>query len=92
MLDLQNNQYSQTILKKNIYAVNLIEILKTQKIDSEFAVKYLLQKKYQLTRLEELITPKIVVYYQPHILESELNKQILEYDSDQDSMNFEEND
>lgn len=92
MLDLQNNQYSQSILKKYIYAVNLIEILKTQKIDAEFAVKYLLQKKYQLTRVEELITPKIVVYYQPHILETELNKQMLEYDSDQDSINFDEND
>jgi hypothetical protein len=92
MLDLQNNQYSQTILKKHIYEINLLDILKTQKIDAEFAVKYLLQKKYQLTRLEELITPKIVVYYQPHLLENELNKQMLEYDSDQDSMNFEEND
>ena len=90
MLDLQNNQYSQTILKKNIYAVNLIEILKTQKINADFAVKYLLQKKYQLTRLEQLITAKIVLYYQPHILEKELNEKMLEYDSDQDSLNFEE--
>ena len=90
MLDLQNKQYSPSILKKHIYAINLIEILKTQKINADFAVKYLLQKKYQLTRSEELITPKIVLYYQPHILEKELNEKMLEYDSDQDSLNFEE--
>jgi hypothetical protein len=90
MLDLQNNQYSTTILKKNIYAINLIDLLKTQKIDADFAVKYLLQKKYQLTPKEQLITPKIVVYFQPHILESEINKKLMDYDSDQDSVNFEE--
>ena len=88
-LDLQNNQYSQEILKKNIYAINLIELLKTQKIDANFAVKYLLQKKYQLKKEEQIITSKIVLHFQPHILEEELNKLIANYDSDNDSFTFE---
>jgi len=87
--DLQNNNYSQEILKKNIYAINLIELLKTQKIDANFAVKYLLQKKYQLLKEENIITSKIVLHFQPHILEEELNKLIADYDSDNDSFTFE---
>lgn len=90
MLDLQKKQYSQTILKKHIYEINLLDLLKTQKIDADFAVKYLLQNKYQLTNAEQFITIKIVLHYQPHIQESELNKKLTEYDSDQDSINFEE--
>lgn len=88
-LDLKNNYFSQEILKKNIYALNLIELLKTQKIDADFAVKYLLQKKYQLTKEEQFITPKIVLHFQPHISKEELNKKIEEYDSDNDSFHFE---
>jgi hypothetical protein len=67
MLDLYNNQYTSDILLKNIYALNLIDILKTQKLSMFFIVKYILNNKYQLTKEEENITPKMVIYYQPHI-------------------------
>ena len=36
MLDLYNNKYNRHDLKENIYAVKLIDILKTQKIDVNF--------------------------------------------------------
>ena len=88
MLDLNNNQYNQETLKKYIYAVSLVDILKTQKVDADFAAKYLLQTKYQLTKEESFITPKIVLHFQPHICEEELYKKIIEYDSDDDSINF----
>jgi hypothetical protein len=42
MLDLYNNKYDRTTLKENIYAVKLIDILKTQTIDVKFAVRYIL--------------------------------------------------
>ena len=48
MLDLYNNKYNRHDLKENIYAVKLIDILKTQKIDVIFAVRYILNVKYQL--------------------------------------------
>jgi hypothetical protein len=89
MLDLYNNQYEQEILKKHIYAISLVDILKTQKIDADFAVKYLLQPKYQLTKEESIITPKIVLHYQQHIMKEELYKKIIDYNSeDDDSIHF----
>ena len=86
MLDLYNNKYEYEILKNNIYELNLIDILKTQKIDAVFAIKYILNKKYQLLKEENLITPKIVLFYQPHISVKELKEALICYDSDNDSV------
>jgi hypothetical protein len=88
MLDLYHKQYDQETLKKHIYAVSLVDILKTQKIDAEFAVKYLLQPQYQLTKEESFISAKIVLHYQPHITREELYKKIIEYDSKDDDIFF----
>ena len=56
MLDLYNKQYDMQTLKENIYAHNIWDILKTQCLTKEFCVKYILNKKYQLTEEEEKIT------------------------------------
>jgi hypothetical protein len=89
MLDLYNNKYDRSTLKKNIYAVKLIDILKTQTIDLQFAVRYILNKKYQLHK-EDNITSPLVLKYQPHIKYEDLQKALLDYDSDDDSVdNFE---
>ena len=66
MLDLYNNKYDLEILKQNIYAVNLIDILKTQTLTSDFVQKYILNKNFQLTKEEEDITIMDVIKYQPH--------------------------
>jgi hypothetical protein len=90
MLDLYNQQYDRETLKKHIYAVSLVDILKTQKIDATFAVRYLLNPNYQFKPEESIITPKIVLHYQPHISEEELLREIIDYESDDDSVaNFE---
>ena len=89
MLDLYNNKYDRNTLKKNIYAVKLIDILKTQTIDVNFAVRYILNKKYQI-HIEDNITSPIVLKYQPHIRYEDLQKALLDYESDDDSIeNFE---
>jgi len=89
MLDLYNNKYDRNTLKKNIYAVKLIDILKTQIIDINFAVRYILNKKYQLHK-EDNITAPLVLKYQPHIKYEDLQKALLDYESDDDSVdNFE---
>ena len=67
MLDLYNNKYDRETLKSNIYAVNLLDILKTQKLDLTFVVRYILQKKYWLVR-EDSITIYEVIKYQPHFI------------------------
>jgi hypothetical protein len=91
MIDLFSKQYDRETLKKHIYAIKLIDILKTQKIDVTFAVRYILNTKYQLHE-EDNITAPVVLQYQPHITYKSLQKELLNYDSDQDSVdNFDEN-
>jgi hypothetical protein len=72
MLDLYNNKYDLEILKQNIYAVNLIDILKTQTLTSDFVQKYILNKNFQLTKEEEEITIVDVIQYQPHLSNTHL--------------------
>lgn len=86
MMDLKNRKYDRDTLKNNIYLFNLCDILKTQKIDVSFAVRYLLNPKYQLEENEKSITPKMVLQYQPHITKVELVEEMLSYDSDDDSV------
>jgi hypothetical protein len=90
MIDLYNNKYDRQTLKDNIYAVKLIDILKTQIIDITFAVRYILNKKYQLQHEVELINFGTVLKYQPHITFDSLYYAYNNYDSDNDSIdNFE---
>jgi len=86
MLDLYNNKYDRQTLKDNIYAVKLIDVLKTQNIDVTFAVRYLLNDKYYLDDTDEKITSKMILFYQPHILKKDLFNEILRYNSDDDSI------
>ena len=85
MLDLYNKKYDRKTLKENIYAVKLIDILKTQKIDVQFAVRYILNKKYQLLDEDNLIAND-VLRFQRHINYEELQKALADYDSDDDSV------
>ena len=90
MLDLYKNKYDRETLKKYIYAVNLIDILKTQILDVTFVVRYILNSKYHFSKEDELITSKMIFLYQPHITNQELLKGLYFYDSDDDSVdNFE---
>ena len=81
-LDLYNNTYDRETLKKNIYAIDFFDILKTQKLDVSFVTKYILNKNYQMTKEEETITIDIVLQYQTHLLRKDLEQ----YDSDDDSI------
>lgn len=65
--DLYNNQYDYETLKTNIYAVSLFDILKTQKLNAEFCVKYILNENFQLSEEDQNITLDMVLIYQPHI-------------------------
>jgi len=91
MLDLYNNQYDRNILKQHIYEISFIDVLKTQKLDVSFIVQYILNPKYQLCDNEKTITNNMILQYQTHITENELNNGLIQYDSDNDSidLNFE---
>ena len=85
MLDLYNTKYDRKTLKENIYAVKLIDILKTQTIDVSFAVRYILNKKYQLLEEDNLVAND-VLRFQKHITYNELQNALENYDSDDDSV------
>jgi hypothetical protein len=85
MLNLKEYQYDRQTLKNNIYAVDLFELLKTQHIDVTFAVRYLLNKNYDIDDKYN-ITPSLIVYYQPHITLQSILFETLRYESDDDSI------
>jgi hypothetical protein len=85
MLDLYNKQYDRKTLKEHIYEVKLIDIIKTQKIDVTFAVRYILNAKYQVHEDDNIIAP-MIIKYQPHITYEELQNALVNYDSDDDSV------
>ena len=70
--DLYKNQYNYEILKANIYAVSLMDILKTQVLTSDFCIKYILNPKFHLSESDKTITIHHVLQYQPHITFDEL--------------------
>lgn len=86
MIDLYNNKYDRQTLKDHIYAVKLLDILKTQTIDVTFAVRYILNKNYQFDDDDEKITPTDVLFYQPHITKTSLILEMFKYRRDDDSV------
>jgi len=82
MLDLYNNKYDRETLKKHIYEVKLIDILKTQTLDISFIVRYILSDLYQLHEEDKKITVNTVLKYQKHISKNELMAELLTYNSD----------
>jgi hypothetical protein len=65
--NLYTNQYDSETLKANIYAVSLLDILKTQRLTVDFCVKYILNETFQLLEEEQCINIEIVKKYQNHI-------------------------
>jgi len=86
MLDLYEKKYDRQTLKDHIYAIDFFDVLRTQTIDATFAVRYILNKKYDLEDKYKIITPELVVRLQPHIKLQELIIEIFNYDSDDDSV------
>jgi hypothetical protein len=86
MIDLYNNKYDRQTLKDNIYDVKLVDILKTQKLDVTFVVRYILNNKYQVSKEDEAITIEIVLKYQPHLSGPQLMIALDLYEDDDDSV------
>jgi hypothetical protein len=86
MLDLYNNKYDRKTLKEHIYDLKLSDILKTQTLDITFIVRYILSDLYQLDDEDRRIDVDMVIKYQPHIQKEELMELLMNYDSDEDSV------
>ena len=76
--DLYKNQYDYETLKTNIYVVSLLDILKTQKLEVEFCVKYILNSDFQFLEEDQQITIETVKQFQPHILRDDLIREQVE--------------
>ena len=66
---LYKKKYDYETLKTNIYVVSLLDILKSQKLTSDFCVKYILNKNFQFSKEEEDINIQTIKKYQPHLLD-----------------------
>jgi len=75
--DLYNNQYDYTTLKTNIYAVSLLDILKTQRLTAEFCVKYILNEDFQILDEDQNISLDMVKKYQQHITDADLESSMI---------------
>jgi len=82
MLDLYNTKYDMKTLEKYIHQVKLIDILKTQIIDIDFAVRFILNSKYQIHEDDNIMAPDIIKY-QPHISYEDLQKALQHDDEDE---------
>jgi len=61
-IDLTTQKYPINDLIWNIYALDFLEVLRTQHLTEEFTVDYILNKDYQMTELEQMITIKTVLH------------------------------
>ena len=86
MLDLYNNKYDRKTLKDHIYELKLTDILKTQILDMTFIVRYILSDLYQFDDEDRSIDVDMVIKYQPHIDREKLMELLLNYNSDNDSI------
>jgi len=86
MLDLYNKKYDRNTLKENIYSLKLIDILKSQDLDLSFVVRYILSDLYQLHEEDMRISIEDVLKYQPHIKRVQLELALINFDSDDDSV------
>lgn len=84
-IDLENKKYDREALKSMIFAVKRGDILKTQVLDVTFVVRYILNEKYRIYKNDD-ITIYDICKYQPHILMCDLQKELIDYDSDDDSV------
>lgn len=85
VIDIFHKQYDHETLKMNIYSLNLWDILHYQKIDAVFAVRYILNRRYQMSESEHFITKEDVLFLQPHIFKEELEKELKRYLPSHDS-------
>jgi hypothetical protein len=70
--ELYKRKYDYETLKTNIYVVSLLDILKSQKLTSEFCVKYILNKDFQFSKEEQEINIQTIKKYQPHLLDIDM--------------------
>lgn len=70
--DLDSKQYDIDTLIKNINSLNLLKIVRKQKLTLDFIKNYILNDEYQCTPEEQYIDKNFVLQYQHHINSEDL--------------------
>ena len=85
---LKNNSSSKNPqqIEANKQLQDAIDLLKTQILDMSFIVRYILSDLYQFTDEDRDIDVDMVIKYQPHIQREKLMISLLNYNSDDDSV------
>ena len=65
--DLDSKQYDMETLIKNINSLNLLKIIRKQKLTLDFIKNYILNDEYQCTPEEQYIDKNFILQYQPRI-------------------------
>ena len=65
--NLDSKQYDMETLIKNINSLNLLKIVRKQKLTLDFIKNYILNDEYQCTPEEQYIDKNFILQYQPHI-------------------------
>jgi len=71
-LDLYSVQYDMETLARNINSLNLLKIVRLQKLTIQFINDYILNPEYQVTSEEQYINIDFVLQYQKHISRDDL--------------------
>jgi hypothetical protein len=71
-----------------ILTLNLWDILKTKKIDVNFAIKYILFSRYKKTESEKCINRDDILFLQSHISRKELDDAIDHFRENMDKISI----
>lgn len=74
MLNLETQQYDMNTLEKNVLELNLLKVVRTQKLTLEFIKKIILNEDYQITPEEQYIDKYYILKYQKHISINDLDE------------------
>jgi len=73
-LSLEYQKYSIDVLEENIHKLSLWKLLKTQILNREFCIKYILNDEHASCDEDTYITWQDVIQHQPHIAEDTNHK------------------
>ena len=71
-IDLYFVQYDMETLARHINSLNLLKIVRLQKLTVKFIKDYILNPEYQITSEEQYINIDFVLQYQKHISRDDL--------------------
>ena len=74
--DLRKQKYPMEILIKNIDHLSISTLLRWQRLDADFCIKYILNEDYQSVEEKYKVTSEYILKRQPHLTHQDLEKNV----------------